>query len=61
VDRGDLREWADVLICAPFGFDEFAETPDGERLKEILWNASFGTPIAVDDHSFVKRLAGAAP
>jgi hypothetical protein len=58
--RGDLQRWAQILQCGPFGFDEFNDTPDGERLKDILWNTSFGTPLGDEDHAFVKRLAEAA-
>jgi|SRR3954453_15010616 len=55
--RADLREWADVMLCGPFGFDEFAGTPEGERLKELLWEASIGSTILDDDIAFVAGLA----
>jgi hypothetical protein len=55
--RGDVRKWADVILCGPFGFDRFSDTGDGERLKELLWDASFGSPLADDDRAFLTRLA----
>ena len=56
-ERGDLHEWANVLLCGPFGFGKFADTLDGERLKELLWDASFGATTAVEDVAFVANLA----
>ena len=57
--RGDLREWVDVVLCGPFGFDRFSDTEDGERLKVLVWDASFGSPLADADLAFLGRLASA--
>jgi hypothetical protein len=40
----------------PFGFDRFSDTVDGERLKELLSDASFGSPFAEADRAFLTRL-----
>jgi hypothetical protein len=57
VERGDLQLWASVILCGPFGFDQFADTTDGERLKELLWDASFGVKTAAEDIAFIANLA----
>jgi hypothetical protein len=55
-DPTALREWA-LFICASDVDVQAEGHPAGETVLGVLWDASFGNPIAPDVMAFLEDLA----
>lgn len=56
-DPESLREWAAVMLALlEIDLDALENNPDGEALKEALWDASFSEEVSDTTWNLIARL-----